>query len=292
MMDECGRVGEIAFFGGDDRQLTAARQLQKAGYMVTVKGLAHAEEWERPTKAARYVVLPVSGMDQEGWLSLAGGEKMRCDRKWLAELRSDCLLLCGKTAEAFDRWCQEMELAKHSYLKDKAFQAANAIPTAEGVIRLTYASRSKTIAGAQALITGFGYCGKALALRLQALGAQVAVAARSVDDRAYGRMLGLKMLEYAELSQAAAQAELVYNTVPSLVLTQAVLEKLPKEAVLIDLASAPGGTDFAAARKLGLTAVLAGNIPGRYFPQTAGMLLAEHLEQIILKAQASSAVTE
>ncbi len=292
MMDECGRVGEIAFFGGDDRQLFAALALQQRGYTVTMKGMPHAEDQTKPTKAAHCVVLPVSGMDQEGWLNLSGGEKMRLDRKWLAELRSDCLLLCGKTAEAFDRWCREMGLKTHHYLKDQAFQAANAVPTAEGVLRLTYASRSKTIAGSKALITGFGYCGKALALRLKALGAEVTVAARSVDDRAYGRLLGLKMVEHTELAQIAAQAELVYNTVPALVLTQDVLEKLPQDAVLIDLASAPGGTDFAAARKLGLSAVLAGNIPGRYFPQTAGMLLAEHLEQIILKAQTSSAMTE
>lgn len=292
MMDECGRVGEIAFWGGDDRQLMAAETLRQKGYTITMKGIAHAGDQAQPTKAARYVVLPVSGMDQEGWLSLSGGERMRLDRNWLSELRSDCLLLCGRSVEAFDRWCQEMGLKEHHYLQDQTFQAANAIPTAEGVLRLTYASRTETIAGSKVLITGFGYCGKALAQRLKALGAEVAVAARSVDDRAYGRMLGLAMLDLTELAQAAAQAELVYNTVPAQVLTRDVLEKLPKDAVLIDLASAPGGTDFAAARELGLSAVLAGNIPGRYFPQTAGKLLAEHLEHIILKAQTSSAVTE
>ena len=80
------------------------------------------------------------------------------------------------------------------------------------MLRLTYASRTETIAGSKVLITGFGYCGKALAQRLKALGAEVAVAARSVDDRAYGRMLGLAMLDLTELAQAAAQAELVYHT--------------------------------------------------------------------------------
>ena len=118
------------------------------------------------------------------------------------------------------------------------------------------------------------------------------MAARSVDDRSYGRLMGLEMIDYSRLPQFAAQSELIYNTVPALVLTQTVLEHTPREAFIIDLASAPGGTDFAAARKLGLTAILAGNIPGRYFPETAGVLLAEHLEHIILKAQASSAVTE
>ena len=292
MIDECGRIGEIAFVGGDERQLIAAKKLKHAGFQVTVKGVPNAQNWLKPTKDARYVVLPVSGMDQEGWLSLDGGEKLRCDRSWLAELRSDALILCGKTAPAFDRWCQEVGRSRHCYLEDHAYQATNAIPTAEGVLRLTYASRPKTIAGSRALITGLGCCGQALAVRLKALGAHVTVAARSGDDRAYGELLGLWMIDYPQLAQMASQAELVYNTVPALVLTQEVLEQMPAETLIVDLASAPGGTDFAAARNLGLSAVLAGNIPGRYFPQTAGEILANHLAHIILKAQTSSAVTE
>jgi dipicolinate synthase subunit A len=45
--------------------------------------------------------------------------------------------------------------------------------------------------------------------------------------------------------------------------------------VVIDLASAPGGTDFNAARELGLKAELAPGLPGIVAPVTAGRIIAE-----------------
>ena len=37
MIDERRHVGEIAFFGGDERQLIAARQLQQSTMRITLK---------------------------------------------------------------------------------------------------------------------------------------------------------------------------------------------------------------------------------------------------------------
>lgn len=292
MMDEAGRIGEIAFFGGDERQKMACQYLKQAGYQVTAQGMGRAIACLKPTKAARYIVLPVSGITADGWLRFADGEQICLDKAWLATWPDDVLILCGKIPAVFQDYCQDSGKMMHSYLQDAAFQAANAVPTAEGAIRLTYAHRNQTIAGAKALVIGFGHCGKALAMRLKALGAQTTVVARSANDRAYGGLLGLEMIDYSLLPQWAERVELVYNTVPALVLTAAVLEKLPRSALVIDLASAPGGTDFATAKNLGLSAMLAGNLPGRYFPQTAGKLLASHLEQIILQRHASSVQKE
>ena len=46
----------------------------------------------------------------------------------------------------------------------------------------------------------------------------------------------------------------VINTVPAPVLPRTLLQQLPGGALIIDLASLPGGTDFAAAEELGLHA--------------------------------------
>lgn len=46
----------------------------------------------------------------------------------------------------------------------------------------------------------------------------------------------------------------VINTIPAPVLPRALLQQLPGGALIIDLASLPGGTDFAAAEELGLHA--------------------------------------
>ena len=65
------------------------------------------------------------------------------------------------------------------------------------------------------------------------------------------------------------------------VLPRALLQKLPRGAVIIDLASLPGGTDFAAAEALGLHAEHALALPGRCAPQTAGALIAQTVLAIL-----------
>ena len=75
------------------------------------------------------------------------------------------------------------------------------------------------------------------------------------------------------------------------ILFEDVIEKLllamQPGALIIDLASGSGGTDFAAAEKLGLAAVHALSLPGKVAPQTAGELLARAYPQLIRRVLAS-----
>jgi dipicolinate synthase subunit A len=70
-------------------------------------------------------------------------------------------------------------------------------------------------------------------------------------------------------------ADLIFNTAPAPIVTRAVLERLPRYAAVIDMATAPGGTDFDAAERLGITAKLAPGLPGIVAPVTAGRIIAE-----------------
>lgn len=54
------------------------------------------------------------------------------------------------------------------------------------------------------------------------------------------------------LEQLLPHFDAVINTIPAPVLGAAQLRCLPRGALILDLASRPGGTDFAAARELGL----------------------------------------
>ena len=66
-----------------------------------------------------------------------------------------------------------------------------------------------------------------------------------------------------------------------LLLTAAVLAALPKGCLIVDLASKPGGTDFAAARRLGHTALHALSLPTVWAPETAGEALARTVQAIL-----------
>ena len=249
----------IAVVGDDRRQAAAARALAAAGCRV---GGPEA------VPAADYILLPVP---------------LRMDQTLAALLQTakpGAVLLGGRApAETFGRvWVDcfaREELA-----------VRNAVPTAEGCIGLLLARRTRTLWGAPVLVTGYGRVGQALAPRLAALGAKVTVAARAGAQRALAASQGAEAAPLAELAGAASGFDTVVNTIPAPVLTRPVLTALRPQSLIVDLASAPGGTDFAAAAALGHTAVLASGLPARCAPDSAGAYLAETVLEVIGEREA------
>ena len=131
------------------------------------------------------------------------------------------------------------------------------------------------------LVTGFGRIGRVLCRLLVAMGAQVTVAARKYSDFAWIGIFGAKAVHTDSLAEASAQADLVFNTVPSLLFDQKVLSALPKEAVVIDLASKPGGVDFAAAGRLGVKTIWALSLPGKVAPISSGEAIMDTILNIL-----------
>src|SRR5262245_26183478 len=88
-----------------------------------------------------------------------------------------------------------------------------------------------------------------------ALGAHTHVAARNPEQRSAAFVAGAPPHRLEELPELAPQLDMVFSTVPSRVIGEPVLERLPKSALLVDLAAPPGGIDFEAAARLGLKVV-------------------------------------
>ena len=167
------------------------------------------------------------------------------------------------------------------YLGREELCLANAVPTAEGAIQTAMEQMPTTLHGGSALVVGYGRIGMALAPRLRALGMEVTVCARRCESRALAEMHGCRAVPPEELGAAAAQCNLVYNTVPALLLEEPVLRRMPPESLIVDLASRPGGTDFAAARRLGIPALLALALPAKVAPATAGEIIADTICNIL-----------
>ena len=87
--------------------------------------------------------------------------------------------------------------------------------------------------------------------------------------------------EYASLKALPLGCRAIFNTVPTRVMTKEILESVPKNCILIDLASAPGGIDLAAAQELGLRTVWGTALPGKCTPESAGWILAQTVEDFL-----------
>lgn len=159
------------------------------------------------------------------------------------------------------------------YARREEYQIAIARLTAEGAIALL---RPETgLSGAHILLLGYGRIARLLARELQKAGALVTAAARSGEQRAWAEAEGIEALPLDALSGALDRFDVIIGTIPAPVLTEPLLALVRKDALLLELASAPGGIDSAAAHERGLRYIRAPGLPAKYAPERAAVILRD-----------------
>lgn len=159
----------------------------------------------------------------------------------------------------------------------------NSIPTAEGAIMMAIQNTDITIHGSSCMVLGIGRTGFTLARSLQGLGAKVMVGVRREEHFARAHEMGFEPFFIHALQQRVVNIDLLFNTIPTMIVTAQIIANLPSRAVIIDLASKPGGTDFRFAEKRGIKALLAPGLPGIVAPKTAGRIIADCLSRLIME---------
>ena len=157
----------------------------------------------------------------------------------------------------------------------------NSVPTAEGALQIAMEELPYTIRGLRTVVCGMGRVGSTLARLMQRVGADITVAARSSRDFAICEAEGLKSCTYSHLRRILPEALLVYNTVPALILNRELLDCMNREALLIDLASMPGGTDFEYAAKRRIRTIHALSLPGKVAPAGAAQIIQKVIYNIL-----------
>ena len=199
---------------------------------------------------------------------------------FLPKIREGGLVLGGRFGKAQALFTQA-GIETVDYLAREELSMRNAVPTAEGAIQILLEEMPRTIFGSKMLVLGFGRIGIRMAMLLTALGADVTVVARDPAARAYAEMLGCRSIPFTVLPEHAAGADVICNTVPATVIGKNVLQAMQPEALVLDLASKPGGVDWEAAQTLGRRVVWALSLPGKTAPVTAGNIIAVTVEHIL-----------
>ncbi len=285
----------LAVLGGDAREITMIKLLIEQGYNMRVFGLpkdlmppeAHIYATCREAvKNADAVILPMPGINNLGVLYTKLLQvKVSISQDDLAEINEGVLVLVGRASRYLKKLAETLKFSLIEVADLDEIAIPNAVPTAEGAIQLAMEKIPITIHGSQSMIIGYGRIGEALAIRLKGLGAEVTVCVRSKNQLAKCRSLSYHAKDLDELSDAVHCADLIFNTVPAMIINEQVLHRIKKDAWIIDLASHPGGTDFEAAKRLGISAILAPGLPGKVAPLTAGRILAEAYPAILAAYQ-------
>lgn len=286
---------KLVFIGGDARQMEVIAQVTESDASATLIGFEHLTRSFTDTvkadlscdvlKEADAIVLPVAGMDDDGRVdSIFSDDAVYLTQEHFAALRPGTFIFCGIARSVLQNWCETYSLRLIRLMELDEVAILNSIPTAEGAIAMAMQHTDITIHDANAVVLGFGRCGKTLARSLDALGARVRVAARKPSDQARIREMALGFIDIDRLRDALWDTDILFNTIPEAILTASVLAQVSRDCVVIDIASKPGGTDFRYAERRGMKAMLAPSLPGLVAPKTAGRIIANTLCRIIAQS--------
>lgn len=280
---------KFGIIGGDLRQIYLAKKLQKDKNEVFVCGFENFVDFDKLKlkslkmsdliSSSKYIILPVPASRNKKVINAPfSNADIVLSEKLFSNLKNK-VVFAGIVSSLIED-VKPSGLYIRDYYQREDFLIPNALLTAEGAVSIALKEYGKSIFSSRCLVVGFGRIGKILAKLLKNMGAKVTVSARSVKDISLAKISGFETTNVSKINEKA-DFDLIFNTVPALVLDAAVLSFLSSARMIIDLASAPGGTDKFAAEELGIKLIPALGIPGKCFPEAAGKIIADVIYKMI-----------
>jgi dipicolinate synthase subunit A len=284
----------LAFVGGDLRQLEVIRKCIEMDANVDligydnldsgIPGSTKIELLEDTFKKYDAIILPVSGVDQNGHVdSIFSSGQIHLSEEHFSHVKKTCTIYSGISSQFLNQMTEKYGIPLVLLMDRDDIAIYNSIPTVEGTLMLAIQNTDITIHRSNSLVLGLGRVGMSLARALGALGARVSVAVRKPEDMARVYEMGFEPLHINDLKHHVSNVDYLFNTIPHKVVTAEVLANLKPTALIIDLASKPGGCDFRYAEKRGIKAILAPGLPGIVAPKTAGQIIANTIIRLLLE---------
>ncbi len=280
----------ITVIGGDLRIVKLIEMLDKDGYKVYTYALENSEELlsmdsvemcptlDEAVSKSKVVVGPVPLSSDRRRLSAPFGRNN-------VELEDFISALKGKYLIAGNIGIKEQLESNNvqciDLLKREEFSVLNTIATAEGTIQIAMEETQRTLHASNVLIMGFGRIGKVLAKMLDGIGAKVYCEARKNEDISWIKAYGYNPIHLNDLDENLDKFDIIINTIPFQLLAGERLDLIKKEAVIIDLASNPGGIDRKLARQKGLKVIWALSLPAKVAPLTSAEFIKETLYHVL-----------
>lgn len=269
----------IAVVGGDEREQEIARQAAATGATVRahgfpwpsdgIPGVTRCAAPAEAALAADCLLLPIPGIAEDGTLYAPAAPAPILPAALLEQLAPGAHVILGAADERLRAAAARHGVRLHEYEDDQELMLLRGPAIVEGALQQAIAQTDVTIHSAPVAVVGHGTIGRLLARTLVLLGARVTVAARNPVQRADASAAGACAVPLEALPAVAEGLAMLFSAVPAPVVGRGVLERLPRGALVMDLAAPPGGVDLDVARALGHRAVWARGL-GRRAPVTVG----------------------
>lgn len=260
---------KITILGGDNRLKILKNGLEASGYLTDSIGLFDNDNGD--IRSSQVIVLPVP-TTKDGVNVFAPLTKRSIPLKFVEENtdREQLILCCNYNFG--NKNCVD-------YGSFDSYALLNAVPTAEGAIKIAIENTDYTLWKAKVLVIGYGRVGKILANRLKAFGSDVTVSARKPSDFGLAEALGFRYINTEHLNVKPLKFDIIFNTVDVKVIDDSSLKQCTN-TLLIDLSSY-GGFSLEEAVRLGIKAIKAPGLPGIIAPKTAAEILSNTVTHII-----------
>ena len=281
-------INKIALIGGDLRIVKLSEMLVNEGAQVYTYGLENAdnietkkcESLEEAIEFADVILGPIP-FSSNGDVINSPFSKEKIKVQDIINLARGKILIAGSIKPEVYEQANDLQVKVVDIMKREELSVLNAISTAEGAIKIAIEETPKNLHGSNILVLGFGRIGKVLSHMLNGLGAKVSCEARKNSDLAWIKAYGYDAIPLSELNENLYKFDIIINTIPYIVLDKEALENVKEDALVIDLASNPGGVDRKAIKEKQIKFVWALSLPGKISPITSAEFIKETLFNVV-----------
>ncbi len=261
--------------GGDSRQVFLSRILAGNGFKTTIHYDSNDSSFsmEEAIKSHNIILCPIPFTRDKSSLFSANPMDDLGIGNILSLLTPGHILFGGSIPDYVKEYAKKNGIACFDYMDMEDVTIKNTIATAEGAIAEAISLSPGCLHKSKCLVTGFGRCGKTLALKLKGLDASVTIADRKNTQLASANSMGFDTLPLHNMDSSIGNYEFIFNTIPALIFEESLIRSMNPEVTVIDIASAPGGVDFEFCRQQNIRAKLCLGLPGIYAPQTSAEIL-------------------
>jgi dipicolinate synthase subunit A len=281
---------KFTVIGGDSRSIKLANLIAEEGNEVNIYGFKNAgfelgikesQSLSDAIDASDIVIGPLPCSNDDETLNTPFHAEKIYLKEIFKMMSKNQLFIAGRISQKIAHMAEIYNVYCIDFFEREEMTVLNAIPTAEGAIQIAMEEMPITLHDSNSLILGFGRIGKILSKMLKGIGAQVFVEARKYSDIAWIKGYGYTPVNLNELENYLSKMDVIFNTVPHIILDNEMLSKIRKDTIIIDLASKPGGVDFEKAKRAGLKAIWALSLPGKVAPITAAKFIKETINNIL-----------
>jgi len=287
------KIHNFAIIGGDKRNIALAEMLFRLGHRVKMFGFANYER-ETPMQCknlyetlseAEYIIGPIP-CAHSGVLNAPFHNESVPAEDLFRLIKPSQMLLAGYVKPDIFTLAEKYDIRVIDMLAQEELLVLNAIPTAEGAIKIAIEETDITLHNSNMLVIGYGRIGTVLCKMLGGMGARVMAVVNSGHKAALANSCGHGAVLFDEMDGFLSEADIIFNTVPKILLDKRNMKHIRKDTLIIDLASPPYGVDVSASRDFCIKVLFTNSLPGKIAPVTTAGYILETINNIIAKEAA------